>query len=300
MYLEHFRLIEAPFAITPDTAFAFRSQTQQDALAALEVAYQLGEGFVKVVGEVGTGKTLLCRQLLANLQAHESAVTAYLPNPSMTPRALMAAVAAELRVEMPARATEYALRTRLERALIEHSIAGRKVVVLLDEAQTIPVASLEQLRLLSNMETEKAKLLQLVMFGQPELETRLALREVRQLRQRITVSIRLKPMREIEIGAYLAHRLAVAGSPVPDLFARSAVKAITLASGGVPRLINVIANKSLLVAFGRGLSRAGIDEAWCAIRDTEDHRHQRVFQLPSWAGRWILSTRRVIGQEAIQ
>jgi len=169
-------------------------------------------------------------------------------------------------------------------------------VVCLDEAQTMPAASLEQLRLLSNMETEKAKLMQLVLFGQPELENRLAEREVRQLRQRITVSIRLKPMRETEIDAYLRHRLEVAGSAKPDLFEPAAVRAITAASAGVPRLVNIIANKSLMMAYGRGLPRVGIDEAWCAVRDTEDHRQGRLFQLPSWAGRGLLTTQDAFNQ----
>ncbi len=293
MYLEHFRLREFPFSITPDTSFAFRSRAQQRALTALLVAFQLGEGFVKVVGEVGTGKTLLCRRLLARL--NRRAITAYLPNPSMTPRALMLALARELKVSVPANASEYEIRMLLERALIGHSIRGNKVVVCLDEAQTIPTASLECLRLLSNMETEKAKLMQLVLFGQTELDNRLARREVRQLRQRITVSIRLEPMRENEIDAYLQHRLEVAGASTPDLFDAHAVRAITAASAGVPRLVNIIANKSLMVAFGRGLLRVGIDEAWCAVRDTEDHRQGRLFQLPAWAGGGWLTT-----QEAIQ
>ena len=294
MYLEHFGLREFPFSITPDTAFAFRSRAQQQALSALLVAFQLGEGFVKVVGEVGTGKTLLCRRLLGRLKGR--AVTAYLPNPSMSPRGLMAALASELRLSVAAHASEYELRTRIERALIGHSIRGVPVVVCLDEAQTMPAASLEQLRLLSNMETEKAKLMQLVLFGQPELENRLAERAVRQLRQRITVSIRLKPMRETEIAAYLRHRLEVAGSTTPELFEPAAVRAVTAASAGVPRLVNIIANKSLMVAYGRGLPRVGIDETWCAVRDTEDHRQGRLFQLPAWAGRGLLTTQDAFGQ----
>lgn len=293
MYLEHFGLREFPFSITPDTAFTFRSRAQQRALSALLVAVELGEGFVKVVGEVGTGKTLLCRRLLARLQDH--CVAAYLPNPALTPRALLVTLAQELKIGAPVRATEHELRQRVESALIAHRRLGKRVVVILDEAQTIPLASLEQLRLLSNIETEKAKLLQLIIFGQPELDQRLAQREIRQLRQRITVSVRLKPMREREIHAYLNHRLAVAGLATPDLFTPAAVRAVAAASSGVARLVNVIANKSLMLAYGRGLSRVGVDEVWEAVRDTEDHHETSLFQMPAWLGAGWLATRETLG-----
>ncbi|UCE30272.1 MAG: AAA family ATPase, partial [Burkholderiales bacterium] len=172
MYLTHFGLAEFPFNLTPDTAFSFASGTQREALDALRVAVDLGEGFVKVVGEVGTGKTLTCRRFIASQP--ERTVTAYLPNPSLAPRGLMTGLAAELGISAPGRLGVTALRERIERKLLQHAAAGRGVVVCLDEAQTMPDDALEQLRLLSNLETEKSKLMQVVMFGQPELDRRMA------------------------------------------------------------------------------------------------------------------------------
>jgi MSHA biogenesis protein MshM len=287
MYLAHLGLAEFPFSLTPDPAYAFGSRAQKQALDDLVVAHGLGEGFVKVVGEVGTGKTLLCRRLLSALP--EGTVTAYLPNPALPPRALMLALAFELGIEVPARVTEFELRKRLESCLMGHVAAGRSVVVCIDEAQTIPLQSLERVRLLSNLETDKRKLMQVVLFGQPELDRRLAGRSARQLRQRIAFHVRLGTMDGAEVAAYLEHRMRVAGFAGARAFSPAAARAIAWASRGVPRLVNVIANKSLMLAYGRGLSRVGVDEAWLAARDTVDSRTPSLFAMPAWAGGGLLA-----------
>lgn len=293
MYTKHFGLTELPFRITPDTSYAFESRSQREALNTLLVAQSMGEGFMKVVGEVGTGKTLLCRRFLAKLP--EGTVSAYIPNPALRPRALMLALARELQIDAGERATEYDLRTMLERALVGHARAGRPVVILLDEAQTLPLPTLEILRLLSNLETEKAKLMQLVLFGQPELDRRLAKRVVRQLRQRIAFSARLEPMRAHEIGAYIEHRMRVAGYSGASAFSDTALRVLTTASGGVPRLANVLANKSLMAAFGRGSRRVEGRDAWLAAQDTVDKTSRRIFTMPAWAGIGVLGAAQGIG-----
>ncbi|MFO1199507.1 MAG: AAA family ATPase [Burkholderiaceae bacterium] len=293
MYLTHFGLRELPFVITPDTAYAFRSRSHQRALNTLLVALQLGEGFIKIVGEVGTGKTLLCRRFLAKLP--EGTVSAYIPNPALRPRPLLFALTQELRIPVPARATEYDMRLKLEAAMIEHAHAGRRVVICLDEAQTIPSQSLEILRLLSNLETEKSKMMQLVMFGQPELDRRLAKPSVRQLRQRIAFSYRMRAMSEEEVDAYVEHRLRVAGREGARVFTPQATRILHAASGGVPRLVNILANKSLMLAYGRGVAEVGPREAWLAARDTADSRNPRLYRLPAWAGLGMLSAMQAVG-----
>jgi MSHA biogenesis protein MshM len=293
VYLSHFGLKELPFKITPDTGYAFESRSQRETLNMLLVAQDLGEGFIKVVGEVGTGKTLLCRRFLAKLP--EDTVTAYVPNPALRTRALLLALARELGLDASERATEYELRVLLEQALLEHARAQRRVVIVLDEAQTLPLPTLEVLRLLSNLETEKAKLMQVALFGQPELDRRLARPSVRQLRQRIAFSARLAPMSEHEIGEYVEHRMRVAGYTGGTAFSDKAVRVLGSATGGVPRLVNIIANKSLMLAFGRGARQVQGGDAWEAARDTADTNAKRIFAMPAWAGIGLLGAARSIG-----
>lgn len=267
MYLQHFGLDEFPFGITPDTDFAFSTQAHQEALNTLLVALQCGEGFVKVAGEVGTGKTLLCRRLLATLG--EEVVSAYLPNPNLEPPTLLRALAEELQLADADGLDQFHLLKRINLALLDHAAAGRRVVLCIDEAQAMPLPTLETLRLVSNLETEKRKLVQIVLFGQPELDAKLADPAVRQLRQRIGFHYRLGGLARDEVALYLQHRLRVAGYRGEPLFSPSAVRALRRASGGTPRLVNILAHKSLLAAFGEG--RPGVDRRHVggAARDTE-------------------------------
>ncbi len=268
MYLEHFGMREAPFSLTPDTEFFYSYGAWQEAIDVLMVALRGGEGFIKISGEVGTGKTLLCRKLLASLDAEEF-VTAWLPNPCLTPAALRMALADELGIRYPRNQGQHRLLSLINAGLIDINASGRRVVVLIDEAQALPDDTLEALRLLTNLETEKRKLLQVVLFGQPELDERLARPGLRQLRQRIGFSHGLRAIDRDGLPGYLNHRLLVAGYHGQPLFSAEAQAALFAASRGVPRLINILAHKSLMAAFGRGLSRVDRDSVAMACADTE-------------------------------
>jgi len=268
MYLEHFGLRELPFSLTPDTSYYFELASHREALNVLLVALRSGEGFLKLTGEVGTGKTLLCRKLLAAIE-HE-AETAYVPNPFLNPNALRLAVAEELGLRFPRNLGQHRLLKQLTARLIAVHRGGRRAVLVIDEAQALPDDSLEAVRLLTNLETEKTKLLQVVLLGQPELDARLAQPRLRQLRQRIAFSHRLRPMDEAECGAYLTHRLVIAGRQGPSPFEPGAVRLLHRASRGIPRLVNILAHKALLVAFGRGDRSVAAAHVRRAIRDTED------------------------------
>jgi len=270
VYLEHFGLTELPFGITPDTAYAFSSQSHQEALNTLLVALGGGEGFVKITGEVGTGKTLLCRRLLQALP--KNTVSAYLPNPFMAPRTLMLAIAEELGLAVMPTTDDYYLLQRLNLALLEIARGGRNVVLCIDEAQAMPLETLEALRLLSNLETEKRKLLQIVLFGQPELDEKLVMPSVRQLLQRIAFHYRLQGISRKEITLYLTHRLRVAGYRYEGLFSGGSIRALYRASRGTPRLVNILAHKALLAAFGEGRHLVKARHVRKAAKDTEGAR----------------------------
>ncbi len=268
MYLEFFQLKEAPFALTPDTGYLFEHAEYRKALNVLLVALQSGEGFLKIVGEVGTGKTLLCRRLLDALG--EEYVTAYLPNPLLTPRQLHRAVADELDISAPRDASLQELLSLIGKRLMEINAEGRQVVLCVDEAQAMPDDGLEALRLLSNLETEKRKLLHIVLFGQPELDERLAQSGLRQLRQRIAFGYRLQPLDAAGVASYVTHRLQVAGYRKEPLFDAGALREISRASRGIPRLVNILCHKSLLAAYGKGVRRVDARLARLAVADTED------------------------------
>lgn len=250
MYLDHFGLSELPFGITPDTSFTVLTRSHQEALNTLLVALNSGEGFIKITGEVGTGKSLLCRRLLQALP--ENAVSAYLPNPYLAPRTLLLALAEELGVAVDSASDDYHLLKRVNEALLAYAGDERPVVVCIDEAQAMPLETLESLRLLSNLETEKRKLLQIVLFGQPELDRKLAEPSVRQLLQRIAFHYRLGCLGREEVGNYLAHRLRVAGYRGEEVFAPRSVRSLHRASRGTPRMLNILAHKSLLAVYGEG------------------------------------------------
>ena len=267
MYLEHYGLRELPFSLTPDTSFFFGYGHYRDAYNTLMVALQNGEGFIKVTGEVGTGKTLLCRKLLNSLG--DDYATAYIPNPYLTPSALILAVADELGVEINAKEGPHRALKQITERLVELGNAGKKVVLCIDEAQAMPEQTMETLRLITNLETEKRKLLHVVLFGQPELDERLGQKSARQLRQRITFSYTLQPIDAEGIAAYLQHRLLVAGGNGEVGFDSGAVKQLFQGSGGFPRLINILAHKALMLGYGQGIKQIGTQQIKAAISDTE-------------------------------
>ena len=270
MYLKHFGLVELPFGITPDTSFTYSVQYHQEALNTLLLALDQGEGFVKISGEVGSGKTLLCRRLLQTLT--DGWVTAYLPNPNLDANTLFMALAEELGVKNAAGLDQYHLVRRINLVLLDFARAKKKVVFCIDEAQAMPIETLEALRLLSNLETEKRKLLHIVLFGQPELDEKLHRPEVRQLLQRIAFHYRLGVLKKSEIEHYVAHRLRVAGYRGEGLFTPAALRALHRASGGTPRLINILAHKSLMSVFGEGSQVAKVRHVRLARKDTEGAR----------------------------
>lgn len=277
MYLEHFGLAEPPFGITPDTSFFFAFSSYQEALNTLLVAARTGEGFIKITGEVGTGKTLLCRKFMASLGS--DFVTAYIPNPYLEPQTLLLAVAEDLRIQLEAGIDQHQLLKALTLGLLNFARSGRRVVLCLDEVQAMPLETLEALRLLTNLETEKRKLLQIVLFGQPELDDKLEQESVRQLRQRITFHYRLGTLCHAEVGQYLAHRLAMAGHGGGPLFTRGAVQRLYRASGGVPRLVNILAHKALLLTYGEGGAQAEARHVRAAVTDTPAARQFRWWHL---------------------
>jgi MSHA biogenesis protein MshM len=267
LYEAHFGFRQPPFALTPDTRFFFAQASHQDALNTLLVALRSGEGFLKVTGEIGLGKTQLCRQLLNSLGP--GFVTAYIPNPAISPAALFRTVAEELGCAAAAEAAPEQLLKRISQQLLANAAKGVRTVLVVDEAQALSDETLEAIRLLTNLETETYKLLQVVLFGQPELDARLARRSLRQLRQRISFSHRLAPLDADDLRAYVRHRLEVAGARNPALFSDAALRVVYRASRGIPRLVNILCHKALLAAFGPG--RAGVDrpDAIAAVDDTE-------------------------------
>ena len=269
MYLDHFGLRDLPFRLTPDTSYFFNAGGHQEALNVLLLALRSGEGFIKVTGEVGTGKTLLCRMLLNSL-GDDQYCTAYIPNPLLTPAALVMALADELDLKVARNQGWYRLLRLINERLVEIVREGRRVVLILDEAQAMPQESMEALRLLSNLETEKHKLLQVVMFGQPELDEALQRKSLRQLRQRIAFSHRLPEMDRKSMEAYVTHRFYVAGHRGPLPLAGNALDTLFKASRGIPRLITILSHKSLMAAYGRGEREVTRRHVRAAIEDTED------------------------------
>jgi len=272
MYIKHFGLDELPFSITPDTSFLFAHSSYRDALNTLLVAARSGEGFIKVTGEVGTGKTLLCRKFLDALAVDRNFVTAYIPNPYLEPITLLLALADELRIDYEPSLNQHQLLKLLTKFLVDTYADRKRVILCLDEAQALPLETLEALRLLTNLETGKRKLLQVVLFGQPELDVRLNQESIRQLKQRISFSCALVPLSFDDVDYYLAHRLSIAGYRGARLFSSRAVKRLFKLSHGVPRLINILAHKSLMAAFGEGASTVEIHHVQLAARDTESTR----------------------------
>lgn len=283
MYLQFYGLAEPPFSITPDPRFVFLSERHRDALAHL--LYGIGQGgsggFVQLTGEVGTGKTTLCRLLLEQMPADTR--VALVLNPRLSPVELVETICEELKLDVePVRGSLKGLVDRLNTYLLRAYGDGLRVVLIIDEAQNLSFEALEQVRLLTNLETATQKLLQIILLGQPELRETLARPELRQLTQRITARFHLTPLSADETEDYLRHRLAVAGCQRFP-FSRLAVRRVHQHAGGVPRLINVIADRALTAGYVGELSQIGEKDVERAAREALASTAQR-------ARPWLLST----------
>ena len=267
MYYGFFGLSQPPFKITPDTEMFFDGGNRGAILEALIYAISQGEGIIKVTGEVGSGKTMLCRMLQTRLP--ETVETIYLANPSVSRDEILHAIAFEMQLPVPKDANRIEAMHRINDYLLERHAEGKHVVLFVEESQSMPLATLEEVRLLSNLETGHHKLLQIVLFGQPELDDNLRLPEIRQLRERITHSFSLTPLPASDVRRYLTFRLRAAGYRGPDLFSRRVVDYISRVSQGLTRRVNIVADKALLAAFADGTHNISIKHVKAAVHDTE-------------------------------
>jgi len=250
MYLEHFGLQRPPFKITPDTSLFYSGNKRGAALEALKYAISSGEGIVKVVGEVGSGKTMLCRMLEIELENDIEVV--YIANPSLSPENILPLIAFELKLNISSDASKLEAMQALHNYLLDKHAHNKKVVVFVEEAQSMPIETLEEIRLLSNLETNNDKLLQMVLFGQPELDEKLRNNTIRQLKERITQNFYLDPFPAHDVFNYLNFRMRAVGYTGPDLFSPKMANNIERKSNGLTRRINILADKSLLAAFSDG------------------------------------------------
>ena len=267
MYNEHFGLAQPPFKITPNAAFFFPGGNRGPILEALVYAITQGEGIIKVTGEVGSGKTMLCRMLETSLP--DTIETVYLANPSVAPGEILHAIAFDLHLEIPPQANRLQVLQQLQDYLVKRHAENKQVVIFVEEAQATPIATLEEIRLLSNLETQHHKLLQIVLFGQPELDEILADPDIRQIKERITHSFRLDPLNTADIRAYLNFRMRQAGYKGPDVFSVGAVREIARASLGLTRRINIIADKALLAAYTEQTHDISARHVLAAAKDAE-------------------------------
>lgn len=267
MYYEYYGFNQPPFRITPDTSLFYPGGDRGAILDALLYAILNGEGIVKVVGEVGSGKTMLCRMLEKELPSWVEVV--YLVNPSIAPENTLHAIAFELKLGIRPDTTRFEVMNELQQYLLKRHSENRQVVVFVEEAQAMPSATLEEIRLLSNLETRQSKLLQIVLFGQPELDEKISRPEIRQLKERITYSFELTPFKTDDIREYINTRVRACGYRAGELFDRAAVSRIERCSKGLLRRINILADKSLLAAFAENSRRVKAKHARMAIRDSE-------------------------------
>lgn len=256
-----------PFKITPNTDFFFSGGNRGAVLDALVYAITNGEGIIKVVGEVGSGKTMLCRMLQTILP--EKIESIYLANPSVAPEDVLHAIAFELQLKVPKNADRLKVMQLLQTHLLKRHEEGSQVVIFVEEAQGMPLGTLEEIRLLSNLETKQDKLLQIVLFGQPELDANLSETHIRQLRERITHSFHLEPLGTKDIGEYLILRLRAAGYHGPHLFSDAAIKKLSASAEGLVRRVNILADKSLLAAYADNAYQVTPKHVKAAIQDSE-------------------------------
>ncbi|HVK93612.1 MAG TPA: AAA family ATPase, partial [Noviherbaspirillum sp.] len=275
MYLSHFGLSEPPFGITPNPAFFYPGSKRGAILDALVYAVSNGDGIIKVTGEVGSGKTMLCRMLESRLPPNIEVI--YLVNPTLGRDQVVYAIAAELGLAIEGKRPDEMIRA-LQHDLIAKHAAGKQVVLLVEEAQAMSLETLEEIRLFSNLETAHDKLLQIVLFGQPELDANLSLPHMRQLKERITQSFKVPPVTGAHIPEFLLFRMRTAGYRGPDVFSKGAIRRIERVSEGVLRRISILADKSLLAAFAEDSHAVLPRHVKAAAGDTE-------FSAPAKAGR---------------
>ena len=266
MYLEHFGLDEPPFRITPVTVFFFSGANRGEILDALIYSLSEAEGIVKVSGEVGSGKTMLCRMLLERLPEHVE--TIYLANPSLSREEMLYAIADALGLNIDGKRVGIVMHS-IQNKLEEKAREGKRVVVLVDEAHAMPLDTLEELRLLYNLQVGNDKLLQIILFGQPELNAKLDQPNMRQLKDRIVHHFHMQPLSRNALESYLIFRMRAAGYRGPDIFSPNAIKLIADASNGLMRRINILADKSLLSAFVEDTHNIEVRHVQAAMRDSE-------------------------------
>ena len=250
MYLEHFGLERSPFKITPDTSLFYTGNKRGAALEALKYAILAGEGIIKVVGEVGSGKTMLCRMLEVELPDNIEIV--YIANPSLSPDDILHVIAIELKLDITNQSSKLEVMQKLHSYLLEKHAKNKQVVLFVEEAQSMPLETLEEIRFLSNLETSEHKLLQMVLFGQPELDDKLREPNIRQLKERITHSFYLDPFPPKDIYEYLNYRMRAVGYRGPDIFSPKVASNIEKKSHGLTRRINILADKALLAVYSEG------------------------------------------------
>ena len=266
MYEEYFGLERPPFKITPDTSLFYEGGKRGDILGALVYAIHRGEGIIKVVGEVGSGKTMLCRMLQLKLPTTVEIV--YIANPSVSAEDILFVIAHELSLAVGKDASKHQVIRMLQDYLLQRHMENKQVVLFIEEAQGMPLDTLEEIRLLSNLETDENKLLQIILFGQPELDQNLAERSIRQLRERITHNFNLEPLTQDEIHNYLNFRMRQVGYTGPELISDNVAKKVELHSEGLLRRINIIADKILLSAFAEGTHNLSSKHVTAAVNDS--------------------------------
>jgi general secretion pathway protein A len=254
MYTAFYGLREKPFSLTPDPHFLYLAEPHREALAHVLYGVEQGEGFIAVTGEIGTGKTTLCRTVLQRLGSDTE--VAYVFNPSLTGEELLRAINVEFGLLTEGR-TRAELADQINQFLLEMKRAERRVLLIVDEAQNLRASTLEEIRLLSNLETSTSKLIQILLFGQPELDVMLDSKELRQLRQRISVRWSLSPLTADEVSEYVRHRLRIAAGCECNLFNERALREIRRRSRGIPRLVNLLADRALLAGYATGVKEVG-------------------------------------------
>ena len=276
MYIQHFGLAQYPFSLTPNTKYFLKLPSHQHAFNLLIAALDEEGRFAKITGEVGTGKTMLCRKVLNSLEFHKNKyVTAYIPHPTLSEEGIMHAIAEELSIDRDPRISYYDLLKIVTEEIILIAEENKSVVLFIDEAQAMPEETLEAVHLLTRAESESGKHLQVILFGQPELDELLQRNVLKQVNAQITFSYQVPALDRDGLESYVTHRLSKAGYNGPPMFTTDAVDLLFIASKGIPRLINILCHKALMVAFGKGDLIVSEKHIESAVTDTESAKSEK-------------------------